>query len=320
MSKIKLTPLAKRKLGAAKAALNASMRVLALQPRSKAPDIRFCTNGADSATDDPMVVKEWLREDPSINLGAVTKASPVLVVDVHGPEGEAALKHFGPLPETRETITRDGRHLYFRHDGRIKGSKIGLEPKLDIIASGYVVLPESSHPEGDRYRSDDIAAPIAKLPGRVVNAILARGKSPQRKKAQLGGAVLSQGSRDNRLTSLAGSFRRQGFDGEVIATALHAVNEKHCKPPLPDKDIERIAPSVCVMIRPAMSCSRPWPMSHRAMLIFWSNPISCAVRSICSKATPMSARPISCANWQRPYRAGEPYRGSRKQSRKTFYS
>ena len=41
MSKIKLTPLAKRKLGAAKAALNASMRVLALQPRSKAPDSAF---------------------------------------------------------------------------------------------------------------------------------------------------------------------------------------------------------------------------------------------------------------------------------------
>lgn len=244
MSKIELTPLAKRKFGAAQAALKASMRVVALQPRSKVPDTRFCASGADSATEEALIVKQWLSEDPSINLGAVAKASPVLIIDVDGPEGEAALKRFGPLPPTRETITRNGRHLYFHHAGRIRGSKIGLEPKLDIIASGYVLLPESAHPEGGRYRSDEPAAPIAKLPGRVLNAILARSRSPKPKKAQASDGVIRKGSRDNRLTSLAGSFRRQGFDDEVIATALHAVNEAHCSPPLPDKDIERIASSV----------------------------------------------------------------------------
>jgi len=45
MSKIELTPLAKRKFGAAQAALKVSMRVVALQPRSKVPDTRFCTSG-----------------------------------------------------------------------------------------------------------------------------------------------------------------------------------------------------------------------------------------------------------------------------------
>ncbi|MBN9787503.1 DNA primase [Pseudonocardia sp. TMWB2A] len=242
MTKTKLTPLAKRKLGAAFAALDAYMRVLALQPRSKVPDTRFCPNGADSATDDRKTVRAWLREDPSINLGAVMKGSPILVIDVDGPAGEAALKGFGSLPDTRETQTRDGRHLYFRHDGKIKGSKIGLEPKLDIIASGYVVLPESSHPEGGRYKSDDVDAPIAKLPGKVAKAILAYRKP--KKAAKPDNGSLREGSRDNRLTSLAGSFRRQGFDDAVITTALHAVNDEHCKPPLPDKDIERIASSV----------------------------------------------------------------------------
>lgn len=115
MTRPKLNSLAKRKLSVAKAAINEGMRIVALQPRSKAPDTRFCVKGADSAVDDIKLVRRWLIEDPSINLGAVAKGSPVLVIDVDGPEGEAALKRFGRLPETRETKTRNGRHLYFRH-------------------------------------------------------------------------------------------------------------------------------------------------------------------------------------------------------------
>jgi hypothetical protein len=242
MSRPELTALAKRKLAVARSAIKAGMRVVALQPRSKVPDTRFCAKGADSAAADASVVREWLREDPSINLGAVTKGSPNLVIDVDGPEGEAALKRLGPLPKTRETITQDGRHLYFCDDGRIAGSKINFEPKLDIIASGYVLLPESRHPEGKRYASEDHSAEIAKLPGRIANAIVARSKSLDR--PAVGPTNLAKGQRDNRLTSLAGSFRRQGFEADAIATALHAVNERHCNPPLSRRDIDKIVRSV----------------------------------------------------------------------------
>lgn len=243
MSRPELTALSKRKLSVARSAIKAGMSVVALQPRSKAPDTRFCAKGADSAVDNIATVRQWLVEDLSINLGAVAKGSPVLVIDVDGPEGEKALKRFGTLPDTRETITRNGRHLYFRHDGKISGSKINFEPKLDIIASGYVLLAESAHPEGGRYKSDDPAAPIAKLPGRIANAILSSSKNPAATRKSAGVAI-SKGQRDNRLTSLAGSFRRQGFDNDVIATALHAVNEEHCNPPLKEKDIEKIVRSV----------------------------------------------------------------------------
>ena len=150
---------------------------------------------------------------------------------------------YGTLPETRETTTRNGRHLYFRHDGKISGSKINFEPKLDIIASGYVLLSESAHPDGGRYRTDDAAAPIADLPLDIAKAILARAKSSA-KSTQTSGSAITKGSRDNRLTSLAGSFRRQSFDADVIATALHAVNGAHCNPPLPDCDIDKIVRSI----------------------------------------------------------------------------
>lgn len=243
MTRPKLGVLAKRKLSAARAAIEEDMRVVALQPKSKAPDTRYCPKGADSAVQDIGVVREWLVDDPSINLGAVVKGSPVLVVDVDGPEGEGALKRFGSLPETRETITRNGRHLYFRHDGKVSGSKIKFEPELDIIASGYVLLPFSTHPDGGRYHSDEVAAPIAQLPKNLSKAISERSKSAVAGRSD-GGGVITKGQRDNRLASLAGSFRRQGFDADVIATALHAVNGDHCSPPLPEKDIDRIVRSI----------------------------------------------------------------------------
>jgi len=239
MTRRELTAHAKRKLSVARNAIRAGMGVVALQPKSKVPDVRFCAKGADSAVHNTASVRAWLDEDPSINLGAVAKGSPILVVDVDGPEGEEALKRYGNLPDTRETATRNGRHLYFRHEGKILGSKINFEPKLDIIASGYVLLPESVHPNGGRYRSNDAAAPIAKLPKRMAKAIAARA-APKAKVAS--GAGLAKGQRDNRLTSLAGSFRRQGFDGEIIETALRAVNEQHCNPPLPEKAVETYIP------------------------------------------------------------------------------
>ena len=243
MSRTELDDLAKRKLAVAKAAIKSGMRIVALQPKSKIPDRRFCPRGADSAVGKVGAVRSWLDTDPTINLGAVVKNSPVLVIDVDGPKGEKALKAFGSLPQTRETITRNGRHLYFRRDDRIVGSKIHFQPELDIIASGYVLLPESRHPDGGRYKSADPSFKIAKLPDSITAAILGNKKSTARTNVDAKTGI-SKGQRDNRLTSLAGSFRRQGFDAHVIASALHAVNGEHCSPPLPDKDVEKIVHSV----------------------------------------------------------------------------
>lgn len=60
MTRPKLGVLARRKLSAARAAIEEDMRVVALQPKSKAPDTRFCPKGADSAVQDIGVVREWL--------------------------------------------------------------------------------------------------------------------------------------------------------------------------------------------------------------------------------------------------------------------
>jgi len=241
MSK-RLAGKTERKARIALSAIEAEMGIIAIRPKSKQPDTRFSPRGSKSATTDIDDVRAWLRTDPTINLAAVVKDTPILVVDIDGPEGERALGQFGRLPNTRETITRDGRHLFFRHRGKVKGSRLGIAPKLDVIASGYVLLPESAHPEGGRYKSSDFAAAIADLPAKAVAAINSR------RRAEIGNATqgngIAKGNRDNRLTSLAGSFRRQGFEADVILTALKAVNEDHCNPPLSEQSVAKIAQSV----------------------------------------------------------------------------
>lgn len=229
---------AKRKASVAGSAIDAGMGVIAIEPTSKRPDTRFSPQGSKSATKSLSEVRSWLRTDPTINLAAVVKDTPILVVDVDGPEGEVALDQFGSLPTTRETMTRDGRHLFFRHKGKVKGSRLAFAPKLDLIVSGYVLLPESAHPEGGRYKSDDFDLPVADLPRQAINVINARKKAESAVVEKSKG--ITEGSRDNRLTSLAGSFRRQGFAADVILTALSAVNEAHCRPPLPHGSVTKI--------------------------------------------------------------------------------
>jgi len=225
MTRPKLGVLAKHKLSAARAAIEEDMRIVALQPKSKAPDTRYCPKGADSAVRDIGVVREWLVDDPTINLGAVVKGSPVLVVDVDGPDGESALERFGALPETRQTETRNGRHLYFRHNGDVSGSRIKFEPELDIIASGYVLLPFSTHPDGGRYRAEEVKAPIAELPRKLSKAISERSKSKKSVEGE-GGDTITKGRRNSRLTRIAGAIRRQGYGETVAFTILDAFNRK----------------------------------------------------------------------------------------------
>jgi hypothetical protein len=56
--------------------------------------------------------------------------------------------------------------------------------------------------------------------------------------------AIPQGSRNAKLTSLAGMMRKRGFVEASIAAALLAENAAKCRPPLPDADVRRIAKSV----------------------------------------------------------------------------
>jgi len=55
------------------------------------------------------------------------------------------------------------------------------------------------------------------------------------------GANVSEGGRNNLLTSEAGKLQRIGLDPPALSAALHALNQARCQPPLPRAEVEAIA-------------------------------------------------------------------------------
>lgn len=118
------------------------------------------------ATTDLRQVEAWWRVRPDSNIGvACGEDSDLYVVDVdqHGLDGEqtmtAVIRRLGELPATVEQRTGSGgRQLFLRYPvGHVcrntAGSKRGLGPGIDTRgAGGFVVVPPSLHPCGERYR------------------------------------------------------------------------------------------------------------------------------------------------------------------------
>ena len=126
-----------------------------LVPRDKVPLLSKAKGGKGlhDATTDAVTIAGWWTQYPDANVGIATgAASGVVVVDVDGEAGEAALAQYGPLPATVESRTGKGRHLlYTGSDVRNSAGKLG--PQLDVRGDGgYIVAPPSIHPNGHAYR------------------------------------------------------------------------------------------------------------------------------------------------------------------------
>ncbi len=61
---------------------------------------------------------------------------------------------------------------------------------------------------------------------------------------EFGEGLILKGGRDNFLTSEAGVLRYDGADYEKILAGLRVINAERCRPPKPDKALQRIARSV----------------------------------------------------------------------------
>src|SRR3984957_2581308 len=125
---------------------NTNCRSPAKHPRTR--------NGCKDATTDLAQIERWWRAWPNANIGTATGAG-LVVIDVDGPAGEAALQvlqsEHEPLPETATVKTSRGRHLYFRtpNDSHIPCSAgAGLDVRGD---GGFVVAPFSQHISGHVY-------------------------------------------------------------------------------------------------------------------------------------------------------------------------
>ena len=119
---------------------NLGMPVFPLQPKGKAP---ATVSGVKQATTDLAVIDRWWTTAPDMNIGLATgSVAGVFVVDVDAEAGETTIRELeranGAFPPTVESITGNGRHLWFRlgdHDSiRNSAGKIGLE-FVDFLSS-----------------------------------------------------------------------------------------------------------------------------------------------------------------------------------------
>lgn len=215
------------------------------------------------ATTDPEQIAAWWAQWPTAYIGMPTgRASGVVVLDVDvkgGRDGEATLAELrsrlgGTLPDTVETLTPSGgRHIWFRYPlhSEIRNSAGKLGAGLDIRgAGGYVILPGSGV-NGRRYEWEGSSDPeegaaLAHLPPWLHRVLT----EPERAQEAPGDAAgdgpcpIPEGKRNAVLASVAGGMRRQGLDPEAIAAALLAINAARCRPPLPEREVRRIAESI----------------------------------------------------------------------------
>jgi len=241
-----------------------------------APDgkVPITPRGFKDATTDPAQIEKWWEKYPDANIGIPTAG--LLVVDVDGEDNPwpADPERAGDLASGPISLTpRGGRHHIFRQPaGRTWRNTTGrIAEHVDTRADGgYIVVPPSVV-DGKSYRwaeTFELAASPDKLPvppgwlvglldspgelfsGRATGGdgqILVPGAhaSPQGADLPADGNLIPAGQRNATLARLAGNMRRVGMTREEILAALERTSRDRCRPPLPAREVERIAVSIC---------------------------------------------------------------------------
>jgi hypothetical protein len=231
-------------------------------------------HGFQDATTDLTQIEMWWSDHPNANIGMPTAG--LLVIDVDGPDNpwpEDAEKALDLARAATSLTPRGGRHHIFQAPaGKTLTCTAGkIAPKIDTRANGgYIVVPPSTV-KGRRYQwadgseldvpADDLCEPPEWLLGLLNGSpplfnepaplSTADSASPSGERIAADGAtleadgnVIPSGQRNAALARLAGSMRRVGMNREEILGALERVNAGRCRPPLPPREVERIASSI----------------------------------------------------------------------------
>ena len=139
--------------------LDAGLWVLPIKPNKKEPYTRLAQRGHLSATNDHVVLQDWIDFDPDMNIGIACEMSQLVVLDFDyrnmSDDADTFLGWMDHLhyDDTMVVRTGNGFHYYFKCDPGLQ-LKAKLLNGVDIKYRGYVVAPPSMHPDGDIYRSN----------------------------------------------------------------------------------------------------------------------------------------------------------------------
>lgn len=230
--------------------------VIPLRPKTK---IAFFYEWETLATVDQTKIDQWDQDFPDANGACVALARPngiwFLEIDRPGFAEEIERETGQKLPPTFMVRSSPGRgHYYFKQTpasiamgNKKKKDAEGKELWSARADNAYVVAPGSYHPtSGRRYEilrdAEIVPAPDWLVQWCVVNA---------QTEAKTGHAELdseetiSEGGRNNSLTSILGKARQVlKMDKDQLFMYGLSVNEKRCRPPLPESEVRTIANSI----------------------------------------------------------------------------
>lgn len=187
-------------------------------------------------------IKQWWRQYPDANIGLVTgEVSGLIVLDYDDQKGEDYVRDKG-IPVTPCVKTKRGKHIYFKHPGfsvQNFAKKEGLDLRGD---GGFVLLPPSVHSSGVRYEwltspTEELATP----PEWLLSLIDKKEDHPPLTQSEISEMLdgVSEGSRHATATKIAGHLIGKNLDPAEVLKLMSDWNSKN-KPPLPEKEIERI--------------------------------------------------------------------------------
>ncbi|MYV28110.1 DNA primase [Rhodococcus sp. DSM 6344] len=144
----------------------------------------FLAGGFHNATRDRDALNRLARKYPGCNWGLIIEGVIWLDEDPRNGGNLEELFHelgMDTLPETLTIRTGSGgRHMAFRHDGRIRGKLVdyaGID--LKSWRTGYTVAPGSVHPDTGKLYRIESDAPIANLPQELLPLVSSADIRPQ---------------------------------------------------------------------------------------------------------------------------------------------
>jgi hypothetical protein len=230
-------------------------RVFPCVPGEKTP---LTAHGFHDATTDAGQIERWWTQHPRANVGIATKG--LLVLDIDGsdnpwpgdPERSVELAA-APLALT----ANGGQHRLFRQPAgkNWRCTESRLAPKVDTRANGgYIVAPPSVLGPDRNYRwapgcglddpPDRLPEPPAWLAGLLDGLAAPSPTVAHGVTSPAEGNAIPEGQRNATLAKLGGAMRRVGMSEAEILAALTRVNGDRCRPPVPAREVERIAASV----------------------------------------------------------------------------
>ena len=241
----------------------AGYHLMPLKPRSKEPALKTWKKWQTEPTP-PKLIEFWEDRYSGCNWAVICgEASGLAVIDADSPQAEA-WRQDAVVFSGVSVFTSHGSHWWCGYpEGGLRSTNLrfkGRNIEGDVKAEGgYVVAPQSVHPDGTVYAMDVADGTdwqrLPKLEFKASSGVeLPNAPAPME--------LFHEGERDNGLASYAGTLYASGFGYPDVLDMLRDRNAKSCIPPLPDRDVVRIAGSIAkaeMRNHPERSASAPAP-------------------------------------------------------------